>query len=180
MPEYILRDPWFWAFLAAAGWGVGIGFVASKRLGRSLGLGIGMFILAEVPRIILPLGFVSQPRIQSSPWLIVIGAIIFVGSLFFGMPVFHIVPLTGPNRRELLRTNGLYSVVRHPLMLCDILWPLMFGSVIGILLAPVWLLLIWILTYSEEESLVREYGYVYREFQSRVPRLFPIFFSGKR
>ncbi len=137
----ILIDPWFWAFLAAVGWGMGIGFVASKTLGRSLGLGIGMFILAEVPRIILPLGFVSQPRIQSGSWFIAIGAAIFAASLYFGTPVFRIVPLTGPNRREPLRTNGLYSVVRHPLMLCDILWPvgwsLMFGSVIGVLLSPV-------------------------------------------
>jgi len=43
--------------------------------------------------------------------------------------------------------------------------------VIGIALTPVWLLRIWALTQVEEETLVREYGGAYREFQSRVPRL---------
>jgi protein-S-isoprenylcysteine O-methyltransferase Ste14 len=137
-----------------------------------------MFILAEVPRILLPLPFVSQPRLgPNSPWLVAAGAAILAVSLFFGTPVFSIVPLTGPDRHEPLRTDGLYSFVRHPLMVCDIFWPLglslIFGSVIGIVLTPVWLLVIWALTYVEEESLVREYGDSYREFQAPVPRLFP-------
>lgn len=87
------------------------------------------------------------------------------------------MPLTAPARSEPLRTGGLYSVVRHPLMLCDIFWPLglsiIFGSIIGIVLTPAWLLVIWVLTQVEEESLVREYGDAYRDFQARVPRLFP-------
>jgi protein-S-isoprenylcysteine O-methyltransferase Ste14 len=47
-------------------------------------------------------------------------------------------------RCEPLRTDGLYSVVRHPLMLCDVFWPLglslIFGSIIGVPLTPLWLL----------------------------------------
>lgn len=173
-----LSDPWFWAFLAAIGWGLAFGVVGTQALGRSLGFGMTMFILAEVPRIVLPLSFVSQPRLESNPTLLVVlGVLVLAGSLFLGTPVFRIVPLTGPNRREPLRTDGLYSVVRHPLMLCDVFWPLgwslLFGSIIGVLLTPAWLLVIWALTHVEEESLVREYGDAYREFQSRVPRLFP-------
>jgi Phospholipid methyltransferase len=99
--------------------------------------------------------------------------------------VFRITPFTAPARREPLRTDGLYAVVRHPLMVCDILWPLglslIFGSMIGIALTPVWLLMVWVLTQMmvwvltqvEEEALVREYGDAYRDFQERVPRLFP-------
>jgi protein-S-isoprenylcysteine O-methyltransferase Ste14 len=187
MLENILTDPWFWAFLAAVGWGMGIGVVGTKTLGRSLGFGMVMFILAELPRVLLPLPFVSQPRIDpNSPLLVVVGIVILAVSLFFGTPAFRIVPLTAPDRGEPLRTDGLYSVVRHPLMVCDIFWPLalslIFGSIIGIALTPVWLLLIWVLTHVEEGSLVREYGDAYREFQSRVPRLFPRFagFGGKR
>ncbi|HCU93714.1 MAG TPA: hypothetical protein DHU96_13705 [Actinobacteria bacterium] len=73
--------------------------------------------------------------------------------MFFTTPVFRVAPLTAPARREPLRTDGLYSIVRHPLMLCDIFWLLglsaIFGSVIGIVLST------------------------YRDFRVRVPRLFP-------
>jgi hypothetical protein len=173
-----ISDAWFWAFLAAIGWGLAFVTVGTKTLGGKLPFGILMFILAELPRILLPLPFVSQPRVAlSSPLQVGAGIAILSGSLFFGTPVLRIVPLTGPDRREPLRTDGLYAIVRHPLMLCDIFWPLgwslMFGSAIGMALTPAWLLVIWALTHVEEEGLVREYGEAYRQFQARVPRLFP-------
>jgi protein-S-isoprenylcysteine O-methyltransferase Ste14 len=176
-----LTDPWFWAFLAGLGWGTGCAaFFGIRSLGRRLEFGIAVFILAEVPRILLPLPFVAQPRIDANPSLLVwIGVLVLVGSLFFGTPVFRIIPLRAPDQREPLRTDGLYSMVRHPLMLCDIFWPLgwslIFGSIIGVSLTVVWLLVIWAETYLEEESLVREYGDAYRDYQARVPRLFPRF-----
>jgi protein-S-isoprenylcysteine O-methyltransferase Ste14 len=171
-------DPWFWAFLAAVGWAAGIAIVGTQTPGRSLRFGIPVFVLAEVPRVVLPLPFVSQPRIDAPhPALIAAGAVILAVSLFFGTPVFRIAPLTAPARSEPLRTSGLYSVVRHPLMVCDIFWPLgwslIFASVIGAALTLAWLLVTWTLTQVEEESLVREYGDAYRDFQARVPRLFP-------
>lgn len=174
----ILVDPWFWAFLAATGWALAFGLVGSESLGRRLSFGIFMFILAELPRVLLPLPFVNQPRLQPVPiWLAVLGALILLVSLYFGSPVFRIIPLTGPDRQEPLRTDGLYARVRHPLMLCDISWPLgwslIFGSLIGMALTPLWLLIIWALTHVEEEALVREYGEAYRQYQSRVPRLIP-------
>jgi protein-S-isoprenylcysteine O-methyltransferase Ste14 len=182
-----LTNPWFWAFLAALGWGLAFGIIGTQTLGRRLGFGIVVFILAELPRLLLPLPFVSQPRIEpNTPLLVLLGVLVLAGSLFFATPVFRIVPLTGPNDREPLRTDGLYSMVRHPLMVCDVFWPLgwslIFGSVIGVLLTPAWLLVIWAGTHLEEEALVREYGDAYREFQSRVPRLFPRFpgFHGRR
>jgi protein-S-isoprenylcysteine O-methyltransferase Ste14 len=176
-----LTDPWFWAFLALFGWGPGCGaFFGIPALGRRLEFGVAVFILAEVPRLLLPLPFVVQPRIDPNPSLVVlVGVLVLAGSLFFGTPVFRIVPLTAPDRREPLRTDGLYSMVRHPLMLCDIFWPLgwslIFGSIIGALLTGVWLVVIWAGTYLEEESLMREYGDAYRDYQARVPRLFPRF-----
>ncbi len=174
----LLTDPWFWAFLAALGWGLCTGLVGSRTWGRSLHLGVALVLLAEVPRALLPLPFVSQPRIEAGrPVLIAAGAVVMAGSLIFAAPVLRITPFTAPAQREPLRTDGLYSVVRHPLMVCDIFWPLglslIFGSVIGIALTPVWLVVAWVLTQVEEEALVREYGDAYRGYQARVPRLVP-------
>jgi protein-S-isoprenylcysteine O-methyltransferase Ste14 len=174
-----LTDPWFWAFLAAVGWALAFGIIGTEKLGGSLRFGVPVFILAELPRILLPMPFVSQPRIEwTTALLVTVGVIVLAASLFFGTPVFRIVPLTAPDRREPLRMDGLYSIVRHPLMVCDIFWPLglslMFGSVIGVALTPVWLLVIWVLTEVEEESLVQQYGEAYREYQSRVPRFLPL------
>jgi protein-S-isoprenylcysteine O-methyltransferase Ste14 len=137
-----------------------------------------MFILAEVPRILLPLPFVYQPRLESTPpWLVMLGVFILAASLLFGTPVFRIKPLTSPDRQNLLRTDGLYAIIRHPLMLCDIFWPLgwslIFGSFLGIVLTPIWWLIIYIMTFVEEETLVREYGDAYRKYQARVPRFIP-------
>jgi hypothetical protein len=57
-----VANPWFWAFLAALVWGLCTGLVGSRTLGRNLRLGIVLVLLAEVPRALLPLPFVSQPR----------------------------------------------------------------------------------------------------------------------
>jgi len=174
----LVADPWFWAFLAALGWGLCTGLVGSRTLGRNLRLGIALVFLAEVPRALLPLPFVSQPRVEAGrPVLIAVGVAVLAASAFFASPAVRIAPFTAPDQHEPLRTDGLYSVVRHPLMVCDIFWPLglslIFGSIIGIALTPVWLLAVWVLTQVEEESLVREYGDAYRDLQARVPRLFP-------
>jgi protein-S-isoprenylcysteine O-methyltransferase Ste14 len=174
-----LTDPWFWALLGVLGWGPGVSaFFGIRRLGRSLIFGSAMFVVAEAPRILLPLPFVTQPRISASPVLLItVGCLIVIGSLPFGAPVFRIVPLRAPDQHSPLRTDGLYSMVRHPLMVCDILWPLgwslIFGSVVGIALTVVWALIIWVETYLEEAALVREYGDAYRDFQAHVPRLIP-------
>jgi len=154
-----LVDPWLWAFLAAVGWGACCGIVGTTTLGRRLPFGLAAFVLAEAPRVVLPLPFVVQPRLGvAPPALWVVGGIVLGAALVFGLPVRRIVPLTA-------------------LMVCDVLWPLglslMFGSVLGIALTPVWLLLAWTLTHLEEESLLREYGDAYRALQERVPRLLP-------
>jgi protein-S-isoprenylcysteine O-methyltransferase Ste14 len=173
-----LADPWFWAFLAVVGWGLCTGLVGSRTWGRSLRLGVPLVLLAEVPRAVLPLPFVTQPRLGTGHIaLVAVGAAIMAVSMFFATPVIRIAAFTAPAQREPLRTGGLYSVVRHPLMVCDVLWPLglslIFGSVIGVALTPVWLLVAWILTQAEEDALIREYGAAYRDFQERVPRLVP-------
>jgi len=174
----MIANPWFWAFLAMLGWFLSLLVVGTRTCGDNLGFGIVCFILVELPRIILPLPFVVQTRFGgNSPFFTLAGAVILVVSLIFATPVFRIYPLTGPNRKEPLRINGLYGIVRHPVMFCDSFWPLgwslIFGSLIGILLTPIWFGVSYYLTILEEERLVQEYGEDYIRYQRKVPRIIP-------
>lgn len=170
-------DPWFWAFLAAMGWALALGLIGTRRPGRRLAFGVTCFVLVEAPRLVLVLPFVAQPRFDADAWPGLAGVFLLVAGLVFAAPVLRITPLTAPDRGEPLRTDGLYAWVRHPLMVCEVLWPLgvalLFGSWIGVLLTPVWVAILVLLTQVEEEALVREYGDAYRRYQARVRRLLP-------
>jgi hypothetical protein len=96
------------------GWFLAAPAMATRRFGSLLWFGILCVIFAEAPRLILPLGFVSQPRLGDESLLAPVGSIFLIGSLVFGTPVFRIGGFTKPNRVEPLRTDGLYAVVRHP------------------------------------------------------------------
>ncbi len=62
-------------------------------------------------------------------------------------------------------------------MFCDSFWPLgwslIFGSVIGVALTPVWFGVCVLLTFLEEEKLVEQYGDEYARYQREVPRIIP-------
>jgi protein-S-isoprenylcysteine O-methyltransferase Ste14 len=173
-----LADPWFWAFAAMFGWFLGLMVVGSRTWGSSTFFGVVCLAFAEAPRAALPLYFVGQPRFGGGAAFAILGGLIFAGSLTFAAPVFRIRPLTRPNSSEPLRTDGFYALVRHPLMFADAFWPLgwslMFGSVIGVALTPLWLVVCWLLTFLEEEKLMSEYGDEYERYRRKVPsRIIP-------
>lgn len=170
-------NPFFWAFLAMIGWFLGLLVVGSRTFGKSTLFGAFCIALAEIPRIILPLDFVNQPRFGEGVLVPTVGVIILILALAFGSAAFSIKPATRPQRGETLRTTGLYSVVRHPIMFCDAFWPLglalILGSVIGTVLVVVWFIIAYLLTFLEEEKLIEEYGDEYLRYRERVPRIIP-------
>lgn len=172
-----ITDPWFWAFLATFGWFLAPFVVGYKATGSNPWFGVFCVTLVEVPRIILPMGFVAQPRFETGGVLIGLGVAILIISLVFASPVFRIRPFTRPQRKEALRTDGLYAIVRHPLYVCDSFWPLgwslICGSIIGVALTPVWFAAVYLLTLFEEHKLLEEYGDEYAQYRLRTPRLIP-------
>ncbi len=74
-----------------------------------------------------------------------------------------------------LRTDGVYSWVRHPLYFFSlvVLWlmPVMTLNLLAFNLGAT--LYFWIGSIYEERKLVSEFGEGYRAYQARVPRLFP-------
>lgn len=172
-----VNNPFFWAFLSMIGWALAPLVVGTRRFGRHFSFGIICWIFAEIPRIILPLPFVNQPRFESSGIVTLIGIIILMIALTFGSPALIIHPLTKPNKSEKLLTSGFYSIVRHPVMFCDIFWPLglaiIFSSIIGLTMAFVWGVYIYLFTFFEDERLIEEYGEAYKEYKKKVPRIIP-------
>jgi protein-S-isoprenylcysteine O-methyltransferase Ste14 len=172
------RDPWFWAFLAALGWFFGLCLITAKPSGRSFALGAACFLLAQAPRLILPLPFVNQPRIDVERWILILAGVIVLGAtLPFTLAAFQITPWEPSDARRPLRTTGFYGIVRHPLMFRDAFWPLgwslIFASTIGVALTVVWFLICWLFTFVEERRLRESYGSEYEEYRRRVPRLVP-------
>lgn len=169
---------WFWAFLAMCGWFLGLLVVGTEFFGGRAWWGAVSVLLVELPRFLLPLPFVLQPRIEPLPvGVAALGVVILGGSLIFGTAALRIRPLTRPSGTEPIRVDGLYGIVRHPVMLCDAFWPcgwsLIWGSISGILLTVAWFGAAYLLTYLEEEKLLEVYGQVYADYQRRVPRLLP-------
>jgi protein-S-isoprenylcysteine O-methyltransferase Ste14 len=77
-----------------------------------------------------------------------------------------------------LRTSGIYGIVRHPIYLSEVLWPIgiaiMFRSVYGLALISIWWSAFLIHALSEEADLERTLGAKYREYREKVRgRIFP-------
>jgi protein-S-isoprenylcysteine O-methyltransferase Ste14 len=174
-------NPWFWAFFALLGWCVGVAILSQRGRG-SIWIGAAAFLAWQVPRALLPLPFVEQPRLaMAQPWTTIVaaaGVIILACTLLLTVAAFRIVPWSPPTSAHPLRTTGVYALVRHPLMLRDSFWPLgwslLFGSIVGIALTPLWLLGCWFMTVIEERRLVVVYGDSYMRYRASTPRLLPL------
>lgn len=174
----VLNDPFFWAFLSAVGWAMGMLTVGSPTVGRYMAYGMVGSAMAQIPRIILPLPFVADPlRFRPPAALVVIAVILCLVALYFAFPGLGLKIYTRPTTSEPLRTDGRYGIIRHPILFANILWPLgwsaLFGSGTALLLVAVWFLLVYLMSFLEEDRLVETYGEAYRDYQRRVPRLIP-------
>lgn len=167
-----LHDPFFWALVsmfAIVGGGV---VVTVQTLKKHLLFGSIVVILFVLGRGILVLPFCPQPRFESSGWNWLVGGVIFVSGLVFSIPALFIKPLTPPNEKMKLMTTGFYRIVRNPIYLGEVLWCLgwaiMFRSIIGVALVPVWYVALLLHTLVEEEMLRRALGQPYLDYIEKV------------
>ena len=135
---FVLTNPFFWAFLGMFGLLVGTVMLSGIKLGQNALFGFGIIIICDSSRIILTLPFCIQPRFEMGLWNWIIGGIVLAVAMAFGIPALSINWRTAPNSKTVLKTNGIYSVVRNPIYLCDLLFSLgfaiMFGSIVGLAL----------------------------------------------
>ena len=165
-------DPFFWALismLCLVGGGV---IVVGNKLGNSRLFGITVVSIFILGRAILVLPFCLQPRFEAGILHWFVGGVVFVIGLIFSSPALFIKPLTPPRRNMKLRTKGFYAFVRNPIYLGEILWyigwAIMFRSIIGLALVPLWWCGLLLHTLVEEEILERTLGEEYVSYKRTV------------
>jgi protein-S-isoprenylcysteine O-methyltransferase Ste14 len=168
----ILTNPFFWAFIGLFGLLIGTAMVSGIKLGQHAILGIAIIMISDCSRIILVLPFCVQPRFEIGQWNWIIGGIFLAAAMIIGIPAMSIDWRTAPKREMVLKTNGIYKIVRNPIYLTDILFSLgfaiMFRSFIGIALIPVWWVGYLSLILVEKASLERALGQLYLDYKQRV------------
>ena len=169
---FILTNLFFWSFVGMFGLLVGIVLVSGIKLGQNPLLGVFTIMICDISRIILVLPFCPQPRFDSGIWNWIIGGVILAIAMVFGIPALSINWRTAPNKNMVLKTNGIYGIVRNPIYLTDILFTLgfavMFRSVIGVALVPIWWAAYLALVLVEEASLERVLGQRYLDYKRQV------------
>lgn len=172
-----VEDPYFWAFVAMLGLVGGDAVQGSPVVGRRTWFGVLVIAMVTLGRVVLVLPLVPQPRF-ALPFSFAVGALCIAVSLVLMAPLLQIRPATRPDTAEPLSTRGVFGLVRHPGYLANVIWGLgwaiLFGSVIGVALTPVWLVAFYLHALIEEEALVKEYGTDYLDYMARVrARLIP-------
>jgi protein-S-isoprenylcysteine O-methyltransferase Ste14 len=169
---FVLQDPFFWAFLGMFGLLAGIAVVSGTKLGRYAPLGFIIVMICDLSRIMLVLPLCPQPRFEIGYWNWIAGGIILVAALVFAVPAFSIKWWAAPDKNMAFKTTGIYGIVRNPIYLADVLFTLgfaiIFRSIIGIALIPLWWAGFLFLVLVEEESLERTLGQPYRDYRLRV------------
>ncbi len=167
-----LKDPFSWGFLSMFALVASTQIVSNRKLGKHPLFGLVIVVIFGAGRVILVLPSLPQPRFEIGGWHWIIGAIIFAAGIVFSFPALTIRPFTAPDEKVRLKTTGLYSIVRNPIYLGEVLWCLgwaiMFRSIIGIALVPFWWVGLIFLVMLEEESLERELGQPYLEYKRKV------------
>ena len=169
---FVFTDPFFWAFVGMFGLLIGIVLVSGIKLGQNAFLGLITIMVCDCSRIILVLPFCSQPRFHIGIWNWIIGGAILALSMVFGLPALSINWRTAPDSQMVLKTDGIYGIVRNPIYLTDVLFSLgfavMFRSIIGVLLIPIWWIAYLSIVLVEEASLERVLGQRYLDYKQQV------------
>lgn len=134
-----------------------------------------------LPPLVMPL--LPQPRLS---WPIMVGTA--AGSaLLVTMVVIRVKAYRefgrdpGLHNKSSLITTGIYSKVRNPLYLSNLLlsagWALLFRGNYALMCLFIWFFSYALLIFFEESELVEEYGQEYQAYKTQVPyRLIPYLF----
>jgi len=87
------------------------------------------------------------------------------------------------HRTERIVTSGVYSIVRHPQYFAGILAHIGFSFLLlgmnSLLATPLVIAVVYIISWKEENELLKEFGQEYGDYQNQVPMLIPTVGVGK-
>lgn len=176
-------DVFFWALVATASLYVAMAvFTSRQRFPRPAYMATGMLAgFGYVgPRVLIP--FLPQPGLGLPDGVaLVAGGLVLAAGVGIVARVLARLRAAGQGGEGpgSMLDDGLFGVVRHPMYLGDVLWPLGLGLMLdaayAVALVPLWWLLRACLTLLEEERLIDKHGEAYRAYQARVPhRVLPL------
>ena len=180
----LVSNVFLWALVAALCLYAGVVIFTSRtRFARTTYMlaGIAASLGYMGPRILIP--FLPQPSLGvpvAVAWPV--GGVLFAVGVAIMVRAVRRIRAAGRNRASgaeaPLLTDGLFSRVRHPMYLGDVLWSLGLALALNaghaLLLVPVWWGLRAGLAVFEEERLVDTYGDAYTAYRARVPnRILP-------
>ena len=132
---------------------------------------IGFWIIFQFvsPRFVFP-------RYAFTSFLIVPGILYWAYFLIGALRVHHKAPLS-VDKIDVLITDGVYGMVRHPIYAADIIlgWSIFFSYPdVRFLIGAHWMMFVLLFWMRREEAmLINKFGDTYREYMTRVPKIFP-------
>jgi len=176
--EDVVMNPFFWALISMFALVGATATLTTRRLGRYVFLNVICVAIFGLGRFIIPISCPDQPQFHLGWVQWAIGVPIFGAGIGFMTAILYINPWPVVDERHRLVTSGFYAVVRHPMYLGEVLWTMgwsiMWGSVLGLALVPVWWGALLFHSVLEEETMERRHGKEYTEYMDRVPgRILP-------
>jgi protein-S-isoprenylcysteine O-methyltransferase Ste14 len=167
-----ITDPFFWAFISMFALIGASSSLITRQLGRYPKLNMSLVGVFALGRIMLVLPLCCQPRFNFGNLQFFVGTALIFSGIAFLTSLIYINPWPAPSEKTILVTDGNYRLVRNPVYLGEILWSLglavIFGSIIGIALIPLWWAGLLFLVVLEEEDLERKLGKSYRKYKHNV------------
>ena len=151
----------------------------AQRLGYTIPILLGGFLLAKGHRLSDPLNHRVIPHFEALAWT---GAVLCIAGLAFciwarftlGRNWSGVVTLKGGHE---LITSGPYALVRHPiytgLLTMFVATVIVLGHVAGIIAMPFVLVSLWIKLRHEEKLMLQKFPNEYAAYQQRVKRIIP-------
>ena len=176
----VVSDVFFWALVATACLYAGLAVFTSRRRfarGTYIATGIAASLGYAGPRLAIP--FLPQPGLGLPAWLAlpVGGALTLLGIAVMLRAIQRLRAGGTPRAADAeepspVIRDGLYGLVRHPMYLGDVIWPLGLAiaadAVYALLLVPLWWGLREGLAVLEEERLTDKFGAAYERYCDAV------------